>query len=52
MEKEKRQVNNEFTTLYEDKRDKYSNRIHFEESDNFSYADNEMKSRNLVITNK
>lgn len=48
MEKEKKLVNNEFTSLYEDKRDKYSNRICFEESDNFSHIDNEIKSRNFV----
>lgn len=50
MEKERKLLNNEFTSFYEDKKDKYCNRIQFEESDNFSYLDNEIKSRNFVKT--
>jgi len=51
MDKEIKPINNEFTTLYDDKRDKYSNRIYIE-SDNFSCFDHEMKTRNLVYISK
>jgi hypothetical protein len=49
MEKEIKLYNNDFTTLYEDKREKYSNRIFVEESDNFSFIENEIKPKNCVL---